>query len=88
MYKKFVEAAHASGLKVVQDAVYNHLGINHWLLKDLPAKDWLHQWPTYTNTSYKDQPLPDPYASKIDREVTSNSSIRLSTLTARSGSMS
>lgn len=72
MYKKFVEAAHASGLKVVQDAVYNHVGINHWLVKDLPAKDWLHQWPTYTNTSYKDQPLPDPYASKIDREVTSN----------------
>ena len=72
LYKKFVEAAHASGLKVVQDAVYNHVGINHWLVKDLPAKDWLHQWPTYTNTSYKDQPLPDPYASKIDREVTSN----------------
>lgn len=72
MYKKFVEAAHASGLKVVQDAVYNHVGINHWLVKDLPAKDWLHQWPTYTNTSYKDQPLPDPYASTIDREVTSN----------------
>lgn len=72
MYKKFVEAAHANGLKVVQDAVYNHVGINHWLVKDLPAKDWLHQWPTYTNTSYKDQPLPDPYASKIDQEVTSN----------------
>lgn len=72
LYKKFVEAAHANGLKVVQDAVYNHVGINHWLVKDLPAKDWLHQWPTYTNTSYKDQPLPDPYASKIDREVTSN----------------
>ena len=72
MYKKFVEAAHASGLKVVQDAVYNHVGINHWLVKDLPAEDWLHQWPTYTNTSYKDQPLPDPYAAKIDREVTSN----------------
>jgi neopullulanase len=72
VYKKFVEAAHASGLKVIQDAVYNHVGINHWLIRDLPAKDWLHQWPTYTNTSYKDQPLADPYASLIDREITSN----------------
>ncbi|MPR36497.1 glycoside hydrolase family 13 protein [Salmonirosea aquatica] len=72
LYKKFVEAAHANGLKVIQDAVYNHVGINHWLIRDLPAKDWLHQWPTYTNTSYKDQPLVDPYASRIDREVTSN----------------
>lgn len=71
-YKKLVESAHAKGMKVIQDAVYNHAGINHWLLKDLPAKDWLHQWPTYTNTSYKDQPLVDPYASEIDRKVTSD----------------
>ncbi|WP_247235105.1 glycoside hydrolase family 13 protein [Telluribacter sp. SYSU D00476] len=69
-YKKLVEVAHANGLKVVQDAVYNHVGINHWFIKDLPMKDWLHQWPTYTNTSYKDQPLVDPYASAIDRKVT------------------
>lgn len=71
-YKKMIEAAHASGIKVIQDAVYNHIGINHWIINDLPAKDWLHQWPTYTNTSYKDQPLVDPYASDIDRKVTSD----------------
>jgi len=71
-YKKLVEASHAKGIKIIQDAVYNHVGINHWLVKDLPAKDWLHQWPTYTNTSYKDQPLVDPYASEIDRKVTSD----------------
>ncbi len=71
-YKKLVETAHANGIKVIQDAVYNHAGINHWMLQDLPAKDFLHQWPTYTNTSYKDQPLVDPYASEIDRRVTSD----------------
>jgi len=27
-------------------------------------KDWLHQWDTYTNTTFKDQVLFDPYASK------------------------
>jgi neopullulanase len=71
-YKKLVEVAHANGIKIVQDAVYNHVGINHWFVKDLPSKDWLHQWPTYTNTSYKDQPLADPYASAVDRKVTSD----------------
>ncbi len=58
-YKKMVESAHASGLKVIQDAVYNHVGINHWILKDMPMKDWLHQWDTYTNTSYRDEPVVD-----------------------------
>ncbi|WP_461105731.1 glycoside hydrolase family 13 protein [Spirosoma koreense] len=69
-YKAFVKQAHAAGLKVVQDAVYNHVGINHWFLKDMPSKDWLHQWPTYTNTSYKYQPITDPHGAESDRRVT------------------
>ncbi|KAB7727539.1 alpha-amylase [Rudanella paleaurantiibacter] len=69
-YKKLVNEAHKKGIKIIQDAVYNHVGANHWLLKDMPAKDWLNQWPTYTNTSYKDQPLLDPYASELDKKVT------------------
>ncbi len=69
-YKSFVKKAHATGLKVVQDAVYNHVGINHWFMKDMPSKDWVHQWPTYTNTSYKYQPITDPHGSESDRRVT------------------
>ncbi len=71
-YKKLVQEAHKKGIKIIQDAVYNHAGANHWFLKDLPSKDWLNQWPKYTNTSYKDQPLLDPYASELDKKVTSN----------------
>lgn len=69
-YKSFVQKAHAAGMKVVQDAVYNHVGNTHWILQDLPMKSWLHQWPTYTNTSYRQQPITDPHASQIDRKVT------------------
>jgi len=68
-YKQLCEAAHAKGLKIIQDAVYNHVGNDHFFVRDMPMKDWLNQWPTYTNTSYKDQPLVDPYASKIDKEI-------------------
>lgn len=68
-YKKLVEAAHSKGLKIIQDAVYNHVGIAHWFIKDLPMKNWIHQWPHYTNTSYRDQPLVDPHAAEIDRKI-------------------
>lgn len=68
-YKNLVNAAHSKGMKIVQDAVYNHLGNDHWSVKDLPMKDWLNQWPVYTNTSYKDQPLVDPYASALDKKM-------------------
>ncbi|MCR5889769.1 cyclomaltodextrinase N-terminal domain-containing protein [Hymenobacter sp. J193] len=69
-YKTYVQQAHAAGLKVVQDAVYNHVGINHWFVRDLPMKSWLHQWPAYTNTSYRQQPITDPHSAYIDRKVT------------------
>jgi neopullulanase len=72
-YKKLVDAAHAKGLKIIQDAVYNHVGINHWILKDMPMKDWLNQWKTYTNTSYRDEPVVDVvHGNKSDFEVQQN----------------
>ena len=69
-YKTFVQQAHAAGLKVVQDAVYNHIGNTHWFIQDLPMKSWLHQWPTYTNTSYRQQPITDPHGAPSDRKIT------------------
>ena len=68
-YKSLVNAAHQKGLKVIQDAVYNHVGLYHHTVQDPPMKDWLHQWPEYTNTTYKDQVLFDPYASTKDKKM-------------------
>ncbi|HVZ57234.1 MAG TPA: glycoside hydrolase family 13 protein [Chitinophagaceae bacterium] len=69
-YHRLIEAAHQKGLKVIQDAVYNHVGADHWFIRDLPMKDWVNQWPRYTNTSYREEPLLDPYAAQIDRKTT------------------
>ena len=68
-YKQMVDAAHARHIKVIQDAVYNHFGDQHFLFADQPSKDWFNQWPDYTNTTYKDQPLVDRYASKSDYDI-------------------
>ena len=68
-YHELVDAAHKNGLKIIQDAVYNHVGIHHFTVANPPMKDWLHQWPDYTNTTYKDQVLFDPYASKADFKI-------------------
>jgi len=65
-YKRLINELHSRGMKMVQDAVYNHVGTYHFFVQDQPTKDWLHQWPAYTNTTYKDQVLFDPYASKAD----------------------
>lgn len=71
-YKQVSGALHQRGMKLIQDAVYNHIDIDHFLFRDKPAADWFHQWPSYQQTSYKDQPLYDPYATQADAKVTTD----------------
>jgi glycosidase len=71
-YKKLSDALHQRGMKLIQDAVYNHVGSYHFTFLDQPTKDWFHQWPIYTGTSFKDQPLFDPYGSKKDAKITTD----------------
>ena len=71
-YKKLSDELHKRGMKLIQDAVYNHVGSYHFMMTDAPSKDWLHQWPKFTQTSYKDQPLFDPYAAKSDTKRTAD----------------
>jgi len=70
MYKKLSDELHKRGMKLMQDAVYNHIGDMHILFLDKPAEDWFHKWPTFTQTSYKDQVIFDPYVSKKDQKIT------------------
>ncbi|MDJ1482036.1 glycoside hydrolase family 13 protein [Cytophagaceae bacterium YF14B1] len=67
-YVSFVNQSHQSGLKVIQDMVANHIGIEHWLMKDLPEKDWIHdsQAKEPMLTSYRTGTPSDPYASQSD----------------------
>jgi len=71
-YQSLATAIHAKGMKVIQDAVYNHVGSQHVLFRSLPDSNWFHWWPQYTNTTYKDQTLMDPYASMSDKKKMSD----------------
>lgn len=66
--KQLITACHQKGIKVIRDVVLNHIGDNHWWMKDLPSKDWVNQWPGYTQTSYRAPSIVDPYASEYDKK--------------------
>lgn len=67
-YRELVNECHRLGIKVIRDVVLNHIGDNHWWMKDLPTKDWINQWPAYTNTTFRAPTLVDPYASEFDKK--------------------
>jgi glycosidase len=68
-YKSMIKAAHSKGLKVVHDAVYNHIGLYHWMNQDPPAKDWINQWPAFTGPSHRDASVFDPNKSTVDNNI-------------------
>lgn len=68
LYKQFVEKSHAMGLKVIKDLVHNHVGTEGWLIKDMPMKSWVHQWPQYTQSNFRDAAVMDPHAAAADKK--------------------
>jgi glycosidase len=71
-YKALSDALHQRGMKLVQDAVYNHVGAYHFTIRDMPMPDWVHQWATLTNPNFKDQTLFDPYGAPSDKKLETN----------------
>ncbi len=67
LYKKMVEQAHKKGLKVIQDVIYNHCGSNHWWMKDLPFKDWIHENKNL-RSNFRASTIPDPHSSASDKK--------------------
>lgn len=68
LYKTLVDKLHEKGMKIVKDIVHNHMGTEHWFFKDMPMKNWVNEWPVFTQTSYRDEPVMDPHASKADQK--------------------
>ena len=83
-YRRLCDEAHAKGLKVVMDMIFNHSGFEHPWTHDKPTKDWLNlpDWldeskgtsnpegTSFQQTSYKLTPVKDPYASEVDLKET------------------
>ena len=68
-YKKLATELHKKDMKLVMDYVTNHWGIEHWMMKDLPTKDWVHQFGNFTQTNHKRSTISDTNASKMDTEI-------------------
>ena len=69
LYCEMVAKAHEKGIKFIMDMVPNHCGAAHWWMKDLPYKDWVNQFPSFTNTVNAFSANYDINASSYDRDL-------------------
>ena len=71
-YSQLVSDAHARGLKVVMDMIFNHSGSNHPWMKDAPSHDWFNHPAQDVMTNYRLTTVHDPYVSDYDLDHTVN----------------
>ena len=66
------------GMMLIQDYVTNHWGISHWLIQDLPTKDWIHQFKdgegkfSFKRSNYRTTSQFDTNVSEIDKQEALN----------------
>lgn len=71
-YRQLIEEAHARGLKVVMDMIFNHSGSNHPWMKDMPSHDWYNHPGGDVMTNFRLTTVHDPYVSDYDFDKTTN----------------
>jgi glycosidase len=69
-YLELIDAAHDRGMKVIMDMIHNHVGTEHWFVKDQPTDDWVHDLDKVGTTNFRTSTVMDPYASDYDYNST------------------
>lgn len=71
-YCEMIDKAHAKGMKVVMDMIFNHCGSAHWWLKDFPSSDWLNNQDNFVQTTHFKWTLMDIHAPQSEKDILVN----------------
>jgi len=72
LFQTLMDSLKARDMKMVMDVIYNHIGNEHHLYKDIPDSNWFHFHDGFNKTNYRAPALMDPYASDYDRDKMSD----------------
>lgn len=73
-YKELADKAEKRGIKMIMDQVANHIGLEHWWMKDLPFSDWINYQEQFEkgekilHSNHKRTANQDNYASEYDKK--------------------
>lgn len=87
-YAALIDTLHNRGIKTVMDMIFNHSGIAHPWIADMPDSSWLNHpvdisgyenknmdfdaLPDYKQTNFRLSTVTDPYASDYDKDLSVN----------------
>lgn len=66
-YRKLIQKARSMGIGMIMDMIANHIGSEHWWMRDLPTSDWLNSPDEYRQSTHMRVVNQDPHASEFDK---------------------
>lgn len=66
-YRDLCAELRRRGIKMIQDVVPNHVGSEHWFVKDPPSPDWINYGGVFERTNHQRTTVQDIHASEYDR---------------------
>ena len=75
-YIELSKKANEKGIKLIMDQVENHIGSEHWWMKDLPTNNWVNYQKEYLEgntviTNHRRTTNQDSYGSEADKKLMS-----------------
>ncbi len=69
LYRELSKKARERGIGLIKDIILNHIGSEHWWMKDLPAKNWINHSDQFIETNHKRSAINDPHSTDDDRAL-------------------
>ena len=69
LYKLLSKEAKKRGIGLVMDLILNHIGSEHWWMKDLPTIDWINNDGKFVRSNHIHESVHDPHLTESQRDL-------------------
>ena len=69
IYKELSRKAKDKNIGLIKDIILNHIGSEHWWMKDLPSEDWINNKGKFLRSSHVHEVVNDPYVTKSQKDA-------------------
>ena len=69
LYKELSRRAKQKNIGLIKDIILNHIGSEHWWMKDLPLEDWINNKGKFERSSHVHEVVNDPYVTKSQKDA-------------------
>ena len=69
LYKVLSKEAKKRGIGLVMDLILNHIGSEHWWMKDLPTIDWINNDGKFVRSNHIHESIHDPHLTESQRDL-------------------